>query len=90
MAKYSFELSGVDEDVTDRFDRYGWVGADTLVAEGDTLEEVINNATVFCMDQDGGEVGEIALESLSKSGVKYYEARLAELVQEQDDKEALK
>lgn len=53
MKKFYFELDtgGVECDRYNRWANYG-----TIIAEGDTLEELLENASVDIMDQDGGEL----------------------------------
>lgn len=53
--KYSFDIptGGAECDSYEpRFASY-----DAIVCEGDTLEELLANATVWICDQDGGELG---------------------------------
>ncbi len=33
-----------------------WAGYETIVTEGDNLDELLGNATVSAVDQDGGEL----------------------------------
>lgn len=42
-------------------DERGWRGAAEVVAEGNNLNELIDDATIFWIDQDGGEVMQTAL-----------------------------
>ncbi len=52
--KYSFEI-----DVSDREYETGtgqWANYGTLVTEGNNLDELLDNASVDVMDQDGGEL----------------------------------
>lgn len=50
------DLSGYGIDICDEGP---WQGLDMLVAEGSTFEELLDNATIGFLDQDGGE-GRIA------------------------------
>lgn len=53
--KYHIEIdtNGAEyEDGSGRFVSYG-----LIIAEGDTLEECLDNASVDLVDQDGGEAG---------------------------------
>ena len=52
--KYYIELDLEGFDITGFEDRYNWLGATSLVAEGDTLEELLEDAHIFTSDQDGG------------------------------------
>lgn len=52
--KYSFEIdvSGTDyETCTGQ-----WAGYNLIVCEGNTLDELLENASVDASDQDGGEI----------------------------------
>lgn len=54
--KYSFEFENLGwEDPYPGGHR--WRCIDTVIAEGDSLTELIDNATVFLIDQDGGNAG---------------------------------
>lgn len=52
----------IEIDISDRCiddsDHGYWRGASTLVSEGDSLDELLDNATIYWSDQDGGEAGE--------------------------------
>jgi hypothetical protein len=50
-------------DIT-RSDEMGWRNAMYLYAEGNTTQEVLDDATVFFCDKDGGEAGERKLNEL--------------------------
>ncbi len=54
--KYHFEIDV--SDVECNSGRWGgrWANYGTLVAEGNTLDELLDNASVDVMDQDGGEL----------------------------------
>ena len=42
-----------------------WLGIDSVVAEGETLQDLIEGATIFTVDQDGGEGLSLDINSLS-------------------------
>lgn len=42
-------------------DENGWRGASNVTCDGNTLKELIDDATVWWIDQDGGEVMETRL-----------------------------
>ena len=42
-----------------------WLGIDSVVTEGETLQDLIKGATIFTVDQDGGEGPELNIESLT-------------------------
>jgi hypothetical protein len=45
-------------------DRYGWLNYDTLVSDGNSLEELIDNAYIYTTTQDGGTGAEFEIDSL--------------------------
>jgi hypothetical protein len=53
--RFYLEIQTSGDEVSGFEDRYNWLNYDTIVAEGNTLEECLEDATVFTMDQDGGE-----------------------------------
>lgn len=57
--KFYLEIETDGRECSGFEDSYGWLNYDTIVAEGDTLEECLENATIFTMDQDGGSGPEI-------------------------------
>lgn len=62
--RYSFETDILDgEEHSDQ----PWRCYSTVVAEGDTLDELLDDATVGLLDQDGGERGDIPLGYLPES-----------------------
>lgn len=66
------EISGLEDDVTAYCGKGYWLCTDTLVAEGETLEECLDTASVFTQDQDGGSGPEIALADLPTSIRNHY------------------
>ena len=57
MKTYYIELDVSDLGI-DASDGGFWRGADMLVAEGDSLDMLLDDAVVYLCDQDGGEAGE--------------------------------
>lgn len=55
--KYSIEIDTGGAEASGYEDRLPWVCYGTIVSEGDNLDELIANATVDLVDQDGGEAG---------------------------------
>lgn len=55
MSKYYIEVDAKGVQATGYEDRLPWVSYGTIVSEGDTLEELLDNATVDLIDQDGEE-----------------------------------
>lgn len=51
--KYSVDLKLGHYDITVNDGMYA--NADSLIAEGNTFEELLDNALIFFIDQDGGE-----------------------------------
>lgn len=56
--KYSIEIdcNGVESDFGYRGDYGFYSNYGTIVAQGNTLEELLDDATVDIQDQDGGEL----------------------------------
>jgi hypothetical protein len=52
--KYYFEIDTGGVEASGYEDRLPWVSYGTIVAEGNTLEECLENASVDLVDQDGG------------------------------------
>ena len=57
--KYYFEIDTGGAEASGYEDRLPWVSYGTIIAEGDTLDECLDNATVDLIDQDGGERGQV-------------------------------
>ena len=51
---FNFEIDLSDYGLT-KDDQPWWLGYDCLIAEGNTLDELLENAEVYLTDQDGGE-----------------------------------
>lgn len=80
--KYHLELDIGDWCIAESDER-GWRGASVLEASGDTYEEMLEDATVFWDDQDGGEWGQTQLFDifgLDKRFQEYVEQRIKEIV----------
>jgi len=52
--RFYFEIP-IDDEASGYEDRFNYVSYGTLIAEGDTLDELLESATVDLVDQDGGE-----------------------------------
>jgi hypothetical protein len=52
-SKYSIEIE-LNSEATGYEDRAGFLSYGTICAEGDTLEELLDDASVDLVDQDGG------------------------------------
>lgn len=72
--KYQFEIE-VNEEASGYEDCLPWVSYGTIVAEGDTLEQLLDSASVDLVDQDGGNP--------SCSPVEADEAWMQELITEE-------
>lgn len=57
--KYSMEIDTGGVEASGYEDRLPWVSYGTIVSEGDTLDELLENASVDLIDQDGGERGQV-------------------------------
>ena len=55
-----------------------WRDYDYLVAVGDTIEELIKDATVYYIDQDGGDAGEDFVEDLPDNVFSVFSELIAE------------
>lgn len=61
--KYWLEVDTGGVEASGYEDRLPWVSYGTITAEGDTLEECLENAQVDLIDQDGGERGLVEADS---------------------------
>lgn len=59
LAQYYIEIDCGGAEASGYEDRLPWVCYGTIMSEGSTLEELLDNATVDLIDQDGGERGMI-------------------------------
>lgn len=84
--KYSIWIDSLDEDLTGSFGNGRFLCADSLAAEGDTLEELIANAEVFTCDQDGGEGPCIRLEDMGDHKYLRYGEMIHDEMKRQDDR----
>lgn len=57
--KYSFELNTLYGEQVEGHEERGFHSYDTFVTEGNNLEELCDNGSVFTVDQDGGEGWEV-------------------------------
>lgn len=89
---YSIEIDIQDEGEATTFQgsRYGWLNWDTLVTEGTTLEELIDNAELFTQDQDGGSGPSAMLTDMPDSFIERYEKLFQDEMAMQDDKNSAK
>lgn len=55
MNKYYIEIDISDTEATGYEDRFNWVSYGAIQSQGNTLDELMENATVDLVDQDGGE-----------------------------------
>lgn len=59
MSRYSIEVDCQGEEASGYEDTHPWVCYGIIVAEGDSLEECLETATVDLVDQNGGERGHV-------------------------------
>lgn len=80
MAKFSVELDVTDMGECSEFhgERVGFLNWDTLMAEGNTLTELIESAEVTTQDQDGGEGPSVMLNDLSETKRYRFSSRIAD------------
>jgi hypothetical protein len=57
--KYYLEIDTGGAEASGYEDRLPWVSYGTIVTEGETLDECLDNASVDLVDQDGGERGHV-------------------------------
>lgn len=57
--KFYIEIDCCGEEASGYEDRLPWVCYGTIVAEGDNLDELLENASVDLIDQDGGDHGPV-------------------------------
>ena len=84
--RYDLEISLGGEDFSGYQGRTGYLGADTLVTFGDTLEECLENGSISTTDQDGGEGPEILLADMSEKLANTYVSAIQDAMDRQDDK----
>lgn len=84
MSKYYLEIDCAGAEVSGYEDRLPWVCYGTIVAEGDSLIECLEQATVDLIDQDGGEHGFVEADkewmqvAVAEAFVKKYQIARAE------------
>lgn len=69
---YQIEIEGLGDDLTHQCGTSYFVSADAIVSEGDTLEELIENATVYTCDQDGASGPQIQVADLNDRLFEHY------------------
>lgn len=62
-SKYCLEIDCNGAEASGFEDRLPWVCYGTIIAEGNTLEECLESATVDLVDQDGGEAGHVEADA---------------------------
>ena len=78
--KYNIEIENIFNGAEASPGYYGeWRNYDTLVSSGNTLDELIDSAEVFLMDQDGGEAGSVLVGDLPKD---LYEIAETEIIKQ--------
>ena len=61
--KFYLEIDTGGAECSGYEDRLPWVCYGTIVAEGNSLEELLEDASVDLVDQDGGEAGIVEADS---------------------------
>lgn len=61
--KYYIEIDTGGAEASGYEDRLPWVSYGTIVSEGNTLDELLDNASVDLIDQDGGERGQVEADA---------------------------
>ena len=83
--RYNIEVDNLELDMSDNYD-IGWHSGDILSTDGNTLEELLDNAVVFCTDKDGdwsheyklGDLNTEAYLSLCDTILDYYLTSIGE------------
>lgn len=72
MAKYIIYIDSLSQDLTEHVGRGQWHNADTLQASGDNINELIEDATITTINQDGGNGPELRLTDLKPALMEFY------------------
>ena len=62
-SKYHIEVDTGGAEASGYEDTLPWVSYGTIVSEGNTLDELLENASVDLIDQDGGERGQVEADA---------------------------
>lgn len=71
--RYSITIENLGDDLTASFGNGRFLCVDAIVTEGDTFEELVDNAQVFTQDQDGDSGPWLTLGDLSTRLIASYE-----------------
>lgn len=77
-ARYQIGLAMSGEDVAQHFGETFYVGLETLCSEGNTIAELVANATINTTDQDGCEFKLVQLTDMSEKFIKQCAERMAD------------
>ena len=91
MSKYYIEIDTNGAEAHGYEDQYLWVCYGTIISEGDTLEELLESATVDLIDQDGGEVSQVEADDKWMQDLvrQEFEKLVKKENSNEDDKEAV-
>jgi len=70
MSIYQIEIDLYGYEFGNDLDSGRWRGAELLLAEGNTLDELLDDAAIHYADQDGGDAGEESLGDMPKDDFK--------------------
>jgi hypothetical protein len=73
LSKYYIEIDCDGIEASGYEDTLPWCSYGTIVAEGDTLEQLFETATVDLVDQDGGECGQVEADKTWMQDLVYEE-----------------
>ena len=62
MTKYNLEIQTDGREAQGYEDRFHWVNYGMITAEGSSLKELLNSATIELIDQDGGTADTVEAE----------------------------
>jgi hypothetical protein len=79
--KYSIEINNLGLDLTGYFASGRYIEADYIVAYGNSLDEVLEDAEIMTIDQDGGSGPSLKLSQLSDSYWAKYSKLIAEMLE---------
>lgn len=69
---FYIEISDLGDEVTCTIGRGQFYCTDILIAEGADLQDLLDNATVSTIDQDGGSGPVVSMQDLPKSLIAFY------------------
>jgi hypothetical protein len=84
--RFDIEIDLDGSDVTSYFQGWNFLSATNLVTSGNTLMELIDNASIGTDDQDGGEGPSIMLTDMSEVQIAYHSRLIKDRMEAQRDR----